>query len=121
MSAINEVIKDTAQDWVKLKAELDVIKGKFEALDAMLKDMMYESGVTTVTLDEVTIELSTPARRSFDAQVLKDLVSASVFNKVTKPTVDTQLMDAAIKMGTIKPEVVDQVTKKTEYKQIRVK
>jgi len=51
----------------------------------------------------------------------EQVVSASVFNKVTKPSVDTQLMDAAIKMGTIKQEVADQVTKKTEYKQLRVK
>ena len=121
MSPIHEVIKETAQNWIKLKEELDAIKSKFESLDSVLKDMMHESGVTSVTLDEVTIELATPARRSFDAQVLKDLVSSAVFNKVTKPTVDTQLMDAAIKMGTIKPEVVDQVTKKTESKQIRIK
>jgi len=121
MSAIHEVIKEAAQNWLKLKDELESAERHFKVLDEILKDMMHESGITTVTLDEVTIELSTPARRSFDAQMLKDLVSASVFNKVTKPTVDTQLMDAAIKMGAIKPEVVDKVTKKTEYKQIRVK
>lgn len=121
MSAIHEVIKEAATNWLKLKEELDSAERHFKVLDEILKDMMHESGVTSVTVDDVTIELATPARRSFDAQMLKDLVSSAVFNKVTKPSVDTQLMDAAIKMGTIKQEVVDKVTKKTEYRQIRVK
>jgi len=121
MSAFDDELKVTATEWLKLKSKLEAIEKDFKTLDETLKNKMHESNVKSIEIGDTVIELTVPARRSFDAAVLKDLVSAAVFNKVTKPTVDTQLMDAAIKMGTIKPEVVDQVTKKTEYKQLRVK
>jgi hypothetical protein len=121
MSAFDDELKVTATEWLKLKSKLEAIEKDFKTLDETLKNKMHESNVKSIEIGDTVIELTVPARRSFDAAVLKDLVSAAVFNKVTKPTVDTQLMDAAIKMGTIKPEIADQVTKKTEYKQLRVK
>jgi len=121
MSAFDDELKVTATEWLKLKSKLEAIEKDFKTLDETLKNKMHESNVKSIEIGDTVVELTVPARRSFDAAVLKDLVSAAVFNKVTKPTVDTQLMDAAIKMGAIKPEVVDQVTKKTEYKQLRVK
>jgi hypothetical protein len=121
MSTPDDGLQATATEWLKLKNKLEALEKDFKALDETLKNKMHESNIKSIEIGNTVIELTVPARRSFDAAVLRDLVSAAVFNKVTKPTVDTQLMDAAIKMGAIKPEVVDQVTKKTEYKQLRVK
>lgn len=91
------------------------------SLDAELKELMSECGVMTVSVEDSSIELKVLARRSFDATVLKALIKPALFNKITKPAVDSSLIDAAVKMGDISEDVVDKVTKKTEYKQLRVK
>jgi hypothetical protein len=109
------------KEWLDKKKALAELQAEFDELDSKLKEFMFSTGLKTVEVDKSVIELQVNARRSFDAIALKDMVSASVFNKITKPTVDTTLIDAAVKLGTIKPDVVEQVTKKTEYKQLRVK
>ena len=109
------------KEWLDKKQQLAALQAEFDELDSKLKEFMFSTGLKTIEVDKNVIELQVNARRSFDAIALKDLVSAAVFNKITKPTVDTALIDAAVKMGTIKTDVVDQVTKKTEYKQLRVK
>ena len=109
------------KEWLDKKQQLAALQAEFDELDSKLKEFMFSTGLKTIEIDKNVIELQVNARRSFDAIALKDLVSAAVFNKITKPTVDTALIDAAVKMGTIKTDVVDQVTKKTEYKQLRVK
>ena len=109
------------KEWLDMKQQLAALQSEFDELDSKLKEFMFSTGLKSIEIDKHVIELQVNARRSFDATALKDLVSAAVFNKITKPTVDTALIDAAVKMGTIKTDVVDQVTKKTEYKQLRVK
>ena len=109
------------KEWLDKKQQLAALQAEFDELDSKLKEFMFSTGLKTIEVDKNVIELQVNARRSFDAIALKDMVSAAVFNKITKPTVDTALIDAAVKMGTIKTDVVDQVTKKTEYKQLRVK
>jgi hypothetical protein len=109
------------KEWLDKKQQLAALQAEFDELDSKLKEFMFSTGLKSIEIDKNVIELQVNARRSFDAIALKDMVSAAVFNKITKPTVDTALIDAAVKMGTIKTDVVDQVTKKTEYKQLRVK
>ena len=109
------------KEWLDKKQQLAALQAEFDELDSKLKEFMFSTGLKTIEVDKNVIELQVNARRSFDAIALKDMVSAAVFNKITKPTVDTALIDAAVKMGTIKTDVVAQVTKKTEYKQLRVK
>lgn len=112
---------EIAKRWMNAKKKLEEVEKTFKELDESLKKLMQECKLKSIKVGTETIEISTPSRRSFDAEMLKTLVSSAVFSKITKPTVDTQLMDAAIKLGTIKPEVADQVTKHTNYTQLRVK
>lgn len=106
---------------VQTKAELDAITKKYEELEARVKETMENSGVSKVVVDNHVINLVESKRRSFDVDLLKELVSVSVFNKVTTPTVKTSLFDAAVAMGSIKPEQVEKVVSVTPYKQLRVK
>lgn len=109
------------KDWLDMKQKLSALQSEFDEIDSKLKEFMFSTGLKSIEIDKHVIELQVNSRRSFDAIALKDMVSAAVFNKITKPTVDTALIDAAVKMGTIKTDVVDEITKKTEYKQLRVK
>jgi len=61
------------------------------------------------------------ARREFDVEALKNLVSRSIFSQVTEPKVKTSRMDALVELGKIQENVVDQVTKTNYYQQLRVK
>jgi monoamine oxidase len=59
-------------------------------------------------------------RRTFDAHTLKDLVSSSVFKTVTAIEVRTKMFDAAAAVGMITEDVIQQVTTKIPYTQIRI-
>jgi hypothetical protein len=120
----NKKIKDintTAKIWLHKKRELEKLEQEFGSIDAELKDLMHECGVVSVSVEDSSIELKVQARRSFDAATLKALIKPALFNKITKPAVDSSLIDAAVKMGDISEDVLEKVTKKTEYKQLRVK
>lgn len=120
----NKKIKEvtaTAVVWLEKKKQLEKLELEFQSIDAELKDLMCECGIVSVNVEETNIELKVQARRSFDASVLKALIKPALFNKITKPAVDSTLIDAAVKMGDISEEVIDKVTKKTEYRQLRVK
>lgn len=112
---------DLAKAWIQKKKELAKTKAEFEELDSKLKDFMYKNGMKTIEVDGEVIELTVASRRTFDAAVLKTLIKPALFSKVTKPTVDNQLIDAAVKMGDLSEGVLEQAKKETEYKQLNLK
>lgn len=112
---------DLAKNWIEKKKALAEAKAEFDELDSKLKEFMHKNGLKTVEVDGNVIELTVASRRSFDASVLKTLIKPGIFNKITKSTVDNQLLDAAIKMGDVSEEVVEQAKKETEYKQLTLK
>lgn len=114
-------IEELAELWLLCKKELENLKADFESLDDQLKKVMHEQGIESIVIDKDVVTLQVNERRTFDASVLKSLIKPAIFNKVTKPAVDTSLIDAAVSMGDIPEEVLEQATKKTEYKQLRVK
>lgn len=112
---------DLAKNWIEKKRELAAAKAEFDELDTKLKEFMHSNGLKTVEVDGEVIELTVASRRSFDASVLKTLIKPGIFSKITKFTVDNQLLDAAVKMGDIKEEVIEKAKKETEYKQLTIK
>jgi hypothetical protein len=111
-------ITNLAKKWLETKHVLKELEEDFGNLDGLLKEAMISMGLKSIQVDGVTIELNISNRRSFDASILKSLVSPSLFNKVTKPTVDTTLIDSAVKMGAISEEVLSNITKNTEIKRL---
>lgn len=111
-------ITNLAKKWLETKHVLKELEKDFGNLDGLLKEAMISMGLKSIQVDGVTIELNISNRRSFDASILKSLVSPSLFNKVTKPTVDTTLIDSAVKMGAISEEVLSNITKNTEIKRL---
>ena len=109
------------RDLIKARQKLDEYKAKYEELEERVKGYLNGATVKTVNIDGHTVSLVESNRRSFDVQALKDLVSASVFRKVTEPAVKTSLFDAAVKLGNIDEEIIEQVVSVTPYTQLRVK
>lgn len=118
---MNHSIEDQVREFLKIRDMVKDLEPKLKDLEAQLKQQMSESGVKKITVDGRSVTLvEVPGARSFDATELKKLISAAVFNQVTEPKVKTDLFDSAVKLGKIPAEIVDQVTTKTPYNQLRV-
>jgi class 3 adenylate cyclase len=114
-------MEETARTYLATKAEIEDLQESLKSLEETLKEAMLREGAAKIEVDGKAITLVQAERRSFDASVLKDLVSAAIFKQVTEPTVKTTLFDAAVNLGKIRPDVAEQVTSKTPYSQLRVK
>lgn len=107
-------------EFLKLRLQYQEIKEAYEEAEAAIKELLADVG-GKVEVDGHSLTLVESERRSFDAEALKELVSASVFRKVTEPTVKPKLIDAAISIGAISHDVLDKVMSVTPYTQLRVK
>lgn len=94
-------------------------KAKKQA-EADLKLSFASEGIDFTVVDGQMVKVVVGERTNYDAEALVDLISAVLFKKVTKPTVDGKKFQSAVDMGSIKPEVVEAVTSVTEYTQVRV-
>ena len=110
-----------ARTYLAIREQQKAITKQLEEIEASLKELLQSTDGQAIIIDGHTISLVEAERRSFDALALKELVSASVFRKVTEPTVKTKLLDSAVALGTIGDDVLDQITSVTPYTQVRVK
>lgn len=118
---MNNTVERIIRDLIKARQEREAINSKYEELEERVKAYLKDAVEKTVTVDGHTVTYVEAKRRSFDADALSKLVSASVFKKVTEPTVKTKMLDAAVAMGTIDNEVLEKITSITEYTQLKVK
>ncbi len=114
-------LESITRQYLDAKRSADAANKVLESSEAALKEALHTAGESVVEVDGTKVTMVVANRRSFDVAVLKDLVSAAVFRSVTVPTVKTNLLDAAIQLGKISPEVVEQVTSFNPYTQVRVK
>lgn len=110
-----------ARTYLAIREQHKALTKQLEEVEAALKEVLQSTDDQCLLIDGVTISLVEAERRTFDAQALKDLVSASVFRKVTEPTVKTKLLDSAVALGAIGDDVLEQITSVTPYTQVRVK
>ena len=94
-------------------------KAKAEA-EAILKEALARAGVDFAIADGMKVTVVQGERPAYDAEALRDLVSPTVFKKVTKSAIDGKKFKSAIEVGVIKSDVADAVTKVTAYEQVRV-
>lgn len=85
-----------------------------------IKTEMISKGLNRVEHNDKVMLLIQADHRVFDAYALKNLVSPSVFNRVTSVEVRSKMFDAAAAVGMIGPEVVNQVTTRIPYTQLRI-
>lgn len=111
----------TVTEFLAVREEFLRIKAEYEKAEASIKELLEDENEHCLNVGGHTLTLVEGNRRSFDVDTLKELVSASVFRKVTEPTVKTSLFDAAIKLGDIDDEIIEQVVSVTTYTQLRVK
>ena len=94
-------------------------KAKKQA-EAELKLAFASEGIDFTVVDGQMVKVVVGERTNYDAEALVNLISAVLYKKVTKPSVDSKKFQSAVDMGSIKPEVVEAVTSVTEYTQVRV-
>lgn len=88
--------------------------------EAQMKEALAREGVTFSVVDGVKVALVQGERPNYDAETLRGLVNAEVFETVTKVSVDGTKMKSAIKVGMVAPEVAEAITEVTYYEQVRV-
>lgn len=108
-------------NYLAVREEFQALKQAFEEVEAQLKELLSNVDGGSLTWAGHKFTLVEAERRSFNTEALKNLVSASIFRKVTEPTVKTNLFDAAVQLGSIDEEVIEQVVSVTSYTQLRVK
>lgn len=102
--------REAAESAAKVAKELeDDIKT--EMIDRKLSRLDHQGKIIMLICAE---------RRAFDTEVLKNLVSSSVFRTVTCVEVRSKMFDAAVAVGMIPQEVVPQVTTRIPYTQLRL-
>lgn len=121
MTKINKRQENILDHYLSVREELQAIKHTFEEVEAQLKDMLSDIEGNSITWAGHTFTLVNATRRTFDTEALKNLVSVSIFKKVTQQVVNTPLIDAAVKLGEISQDTVDAVTYHSPYTQLRVK
>jgi hypothetical protein len=114
-------LENTVRSYLRTKASIEAATEELKGLEETIKNEMVNTGIDKVKVDNKVVSLVNSERRSFDADTLKSLIPASVFKKITEPAVRTQLFDAAVKLGTIKKDIEEQVVSKTPYSQLRIK
>lgn len=94
-------------------------EAKAEA-DRILKEMLDQAGTDHVVVgDEKVVLVEMPGDR-YDADTLRDLVSPATFKKITKVSVDSKKIKAAIEIGTITQDVADTANVGKPFTQLRV-
>jgi hypothetical protein len=89
-------------------------------LESDIKTEMLGENLKRIDHEGSTLLLIQAERRTFDAPTLKDLVSSSVFQTITVVEVRAKMFDAAVAVGMISPEVIEQVITRIPYTQLRV-
>lgn len=114
-------LEEKARRFLEIKSTLESLAEELKQLDNDIKSTMTSQGLKSFKVDNKVLSLVEAATRSFDTNKLKDLVPPAVFKSITETAVRTKLFDAALALGKIKDEVVEQVVTKTPYSQLRVK
>ena len=108
------------RQYLATKSAVESATEALKALETQLKGEMVAQSLHKWECDGKVITLIHAERRSFDAAALKALVSAPLFRKLTTTEVRTTLIDAAVSLGELAPEVIEQVTTTTPYTQIKI-
>ena len=100
------------------EASAQAEQAKKEA-ETELRKALASAGISVSVVDGVQVAIVEGERKSYDADKLAMLVKPATYKKVTKPTVDAEMLASAVAVGIISQEVADTITKVTTYSQVR--
>jgi len=86
----------------------------------LLTEAFAEAGVSVAEAHGKKVSMIEAVRRNFSVETLKGLVSASVFEAVTKTAVEPKAFDKALKAGEITADIEEAVVNPTPYTRIVV-
>ena len=101
------------------QAFMEAEKAKKEA-ETELRKALASIGVNEIVVEGHNVQIVDVLTTSYDADKLAQLVKPTVFRKVTKSTVDKELMKSAIAVGLIDQLTADEVSTVKPSSQVRV-
>jgi hypothetical protein len=112
-------LKNLAAKYAAAKRAADEAAAVAEELRAKLVALMTEADISKsdVELEDGTVVTNTlvePVSTNVDIDLLRDLVSRSTFDRVTKQSVDMTAFHASVSSGDISMEVVNKVVTTVE-------
>jgi len=110
----------TALAYLKAREAFEQAEKAKKQAEADMKLAFASEGIEFTVVDGQMVKIVNGERTTYDADALMNLISAVLYKKVTKPTVDSKKFLSAVDMGNIKPEVVEAVSSTTPYTQVRV-
>lgn len=118
---MNKSEKALVAEYIALHNQCKQAEARLKTIEKALKEAIDEGD--EVVVDGFAIKHIAQDRRSFDAIALKDLISPSLFKKITEVSVKATAVDSAVELGAIDPEVVESVTelKHSSYLKVLVK
>lgn len=117
---VTKALSTAAQQYVAaLEAQAAAEKAVAVAKE-LLTEAVAEAGVSEVTVNGKKVALIASVRRNFLVEKLKELVTAKVFEAVTKTAVEPKAFDKAMKAGEITADVQEAVVSPTPYIRIVV-
>ena len=120
MGASQEVTKIT-EAFLKAVTAKDQAELAYDEARQALLDTYALEGIDSHTHAELTVTLSPSPRRSWSLDKLKELVSPTLFRRVTKPVIDTKAWDSAVDKGEISAKVIKSVVDTTDTVRVLVK
>ena len=120
LTTMNKSLETTLKEFISLKQAIEASTETLKSLEQSIKDEIIAQDIKKIEIEGKSVTLVQAEQRSFNAEELQKLISASVFKQVTEPAVKSKLFDAAVSLGKIKTEVVEKVTSKKPYSQLRV-
>jgi len=108
------------KDFLAAREAVAAAEAAKKRAEAALKEALARAGVNYAVADGQKVTVTSKGRSNYDTDALFAMVSANLFDKVTKPTVDAKKFRAAVELGEITPEVADAVTSVTAYDEVRV-
>ena len=109
------------EELLYVRESLKATEARYKELEELVKNHMLANDIKKVSVGGHTLSLVQAEQRSFNAEELQALVSAATFKQITEPKVSTNLFDAAVSLGKIPMDIVEKVTTKKPYSQLRVK
>lgn len=99
------------EEIVSIDAEVKHFNERRKTLKETVTNLMEEAGLKKFSVDGIgSVTISYPEKLVLDTDRLLEIGDKDVIDRVTVYTIDKDLLEEAIKDGTISAELVDEIT-----------
>ena len=118
---MNKEINEITEAFLKALTIKEQAEQAHEEARQLLIAIYAKHGISENDHAELNVKVVPAERRSFDADKLRDLISAPLFRAVTKASVDTSAWDKAVKEGKVPNKVIKAVVTISDSIRVLVK